>query len=175
MARSAHSMAIIPSASMYSSNPSDRASSVLFRRYRSMWQSDRFPLYSLISVNVGLVTGTFMPRVRAIPCTKQVLPLPISPCSAMIIARVAGGRALISLRATFRVSSGLRDICNNSFIVNIRRVIGECFLLFLSYEVLVACFFQREHVVALVFTLNDSFLTGDDADLSARQFESIPP
>src|SRR5262245_14465560 len=41
------------------------------------------PAYSLTSTKVGLVARTLAPRPRTSPCTKQVLPAPSSPVSAM--------------------------------------------------------------------------------------------
>ncbi len=52
---------------------------------------------------VGLLTISFTPRASANPCTKQVLPLPKSPCNA----RTAPGlSSFASSTARFFVSSG---------------------------------------------------------------------
>src|SRR5438477_451133 len=53
-------------------------------------------------VNVGLVTDSVMPKPRAKPWTKVVLPAPRSPWSASVLS---GGSAVANFAAKARVSS----------------------------------------------------------------------
>src|ERR1019366_7213645 len=53
-------------------------------------------------LNVGLVTGSVMPRPRARPCTNVVLPTPGSPCSAGVLS---GGSAAANSIARAWVSA----------------------------------------------------------------------
>lgn len=113
---SGHSMSTsVPASARISRQPRRSSSALDSRRYASMCTKRAYcpelTEYSFIITNVGEITLSVTPSLRAIACVSVVFPAPRSPESAMTVAPARPGSAASTSPATSSMASRAKVFC----------------------------------------------------------------